>query len=102
MSGNFLICLKGVKDPFEAQEGTWDFFETSSGKGPQLALRGESIDFHQLRQQTFGQSLVRMGTSGTHSWGHQQRPVSMRVVRGHSGLLCSHYWGRGSHLELRP
>ena len=25
MSGNFLSCLKGVKDPFEAQEGRWDF-----------------------------------------------------------------------------
>ena len=25
MSGNFLSCLKGVKDPLEAQEGRWDF-----------------------------------------------------------------------------
>ena len=25
MSGNFLSCLKGVKDPFQAQEGRWDF-----------------------------------------------------------------------------
>ena len=25
ISGNFLSCLKGVKDPFEAQEGRWDF-----------------------------------------------------------------------------
>ena len=25
MSGNFLSCVKGVKDPFEAQEGRWDF-----------------------------------------------------------------------------
>ena len=25
MSGNFLSCLKGVKYPFEAQEGMWDF-----------------------------------------------------------------------------
>ena len=24
MSGNFLSCLKGVKDPFVAQEGRWD------------------------------------------------------------------------------
>ena len=24
MSGNFLSCLKGVKDPFKAQEGGWD------------------------------------------------------------------------------
>ena len=26
MSGNFLSYLKGVKDPFEVQEGRWDFF----------------------------------------------------------------------------
>ena len=25
MSGNFLSCIKGVKDPFEAQKGRWDF-----------------------------------------------------------------------------
>ena len=25
MSGNFLSCLKGVKDPFKAQEVRWDF-----------------------------------------------------------------------------
>ena len=25
MLGNFLSCLKGVKDPFESQEGRWDF-----------------------------------------------------------------------------
>ena len=25
MSGNFLRFIKGVKDPFKAQEGRWDF-----------------------------------------------------------------------------
>ena len=25
MSGNFLSCIKGFKDPFEAHEGRWDF-----------------------------------------------------------------------------
>ena len=25
MSGNFLNCIKSVKDHFEAQEGRWDF-----------------------------------------------------------------------------
>ena len=25
MPGNFLSCLKGVKDTFEDQEGRWDF-----------------------------------------------------------------------------
>ena len=30
MSGNFLSCLKGVKDHFGAQEGRWDFSRDSS------------------------------------------------------------------------
>ena len=25
MSGNFLSCIKGVHDPFKAQEERWDF-----------------------------------------------------------------------------
>ena len=25
ISGNFLSCIKGLKDPFKAQEGRWDF-----------------------------------------------------------------------------
>ena len=33
MSGNFLSCLKGVKDPLEAQERRWDFSrDTTAGK----------------------------------------------------------------------
>ena len=30
MSGNFLSCIKGVKDPFEAQEGRQDFFQDAT------------------------------------------------------------------------
>ena len=34
MSGNFLSCLKGVKDPFKAQEGRWDLSrEATAEKG---------------------------------------------------------------------
>ena len=29
--GNFLSCLKGVKDPFRAQEGKWDFSRVETG-----------------------------------------------------------------------
>ena len=25
MLGNFLSCIKGIKDPFKDQEGRWDF-----------------------------------------------------------------------------
>ena len=34
MSGNFLSCLKGVKEPCEVQEGRWDFSSnTTAEKG---------------------------------------------------------------------
>ena len=29
---NFLSCIKGVKDPFEAQEGRWDFCRDSTAE----------------------------------------------------------------------
>ena len=32
MSGNFFNCLKGVKDPFKAQEGRWDFSRDAAGE----------------------------------------------------------------------
>ena len=32
MLGNFLSGLKGVKDPFEAQEGRWDFSRDAAGE----------------------------------------------------------------------
>ena len=32
MSGNFLSCLNGVKYPFEAQEGRWDFSQDAAAE----------------------------------------------------------------------
>ena len=32
MLGNFLSFIKGVKDPFEAQEGRWDFPRDAAGE----------------------------------------------------------------------
>ena len=70
-----------------------------SGKGPQLALRGESPGF----------SRVAVGFLSSYDGdlreplvGPQGGPVSTRVVRGPSGFLCSRCWSRGPHLELRP
>ena len=38
MSVNFVSCLKGFTDPFEAQQGKWDFsLDTALEKG--LILR---------------------------------------------------------------
>ena len=66
MSGNFLCCNKGVKDPFEEQEGRWNFPREATGKVPHLAWSGESPDLSRVAE---GSSQVTTGTSGTHSCG---------------------------------
>ena len=64
MSGNFLSCIKGVKDPFEAQEGRWDFSRDTAAEKDLITRLGENLlVFLELRQQTWGSFQVTMGTS---------------------------------------
>ena len=68
MSGNFLSCLKGVKDTFEAQEGRGDFSQDATVEKGLISRGGENLlVFLELRLETWGSSRVTMGTSGTHS-----------------------------------
>ena len=68
MSGNFLSCLKGVKYPFEAQEGRWDFSQDAAAEKGLIWRLGENLlGFLELQQETRGSSRVVMGTSGTRS-----------------------------------
>ena len=68
MSGNSLSCIEGVKDPFEAQEGRWDFSRDAAVEKGLNSCRGENLlVFLELRQQTWGPSRVARATSGTHS-----------------------------------
>ena len=70
-----------------------------SGKGPQLALRGESP----------GVSKVAAGFLSSYDgdfrdplvWS-QGSPVSTPVAMGPSLFLCNRFRGQGPHLELRP
>ena len=94
MLGNFLRCLKGVKDSFGAQVG-----RCHGRNGPQLKLRGKSPGFSRgvagflsSYNRDLRDPLV----------GPQAGPVSTRVARDPLGFLCSRCWGRGPHLELRP
>ena len=99
--GKFLGCIKAVKDPLEAQERRWDFSPMPSGKGPHLALRGESPGFSQV---TAGNLVFLMSYDGDLRdplvWP-QESPVSMRVARSLSGFLSSQCRVLGPHLELR-
>ena len=67
MSGNFLSCLKGVKDPFGAEKGRWDFSRDTAVEKGLSSRSGENLlVFLELQQ---GSSPVTTGTSGIHSWG---------------------------------
>ena len=59
-----------VSRTFRGSRGKLGFLSRCcSGKGPHLALRGESPCFLKLRQETWGSSRVKTGTSGTNSCG---------------------------------
>ena len=65
MSGNFLSCTKGVKDPLEAQEGKWDFSQDATAEKGLISCWGENLlDFLELRWETWGSSRVTTEISG--------------------------------------
>ena len=51
MSGNFLSCSKGVKDPFKVQEGRCDFPQDTTAENGLISHGGEdNLVFLELRQ----------------------------------------------------
>ena len=82
MSGNFLSCIKGVKDPFEAQEGRRDFSRDAAGEGPHLLLRGESPGFSRAVSGSLGFLSCYDGDLRDPIMWPQGSPVSMRVASG--------------------
>ena len=68
MSGNLLSCLKGVKYPFQAQEGPWGFYQdTALEKGLILLYRKNLVIVHGLRWEAWDSSRVSLVISGTGS-----------------------------------
>ena len=76
MSGNFLSCSKGVKDPLEVPEFRCDLPQDASAELSLISPEGENLlDFLELRQ-------VLSTYDGDHRdplWWPQERPVPMRV-----------------------
>ena len=99
MSGNFLSCSKGVKDPFEIQEGRCDLPPDASVESDLISPEG--------RTSWIFSSCIRFllnydrDLRDPNVWP-QERPVSMRVVRVHSGFLSNRFWVLRSRLEMRP
>ena len=79
MSGNFLSCSKGVKDPLEVPEVRYDLPCEASGQMALISPGGENLlDFLELRQvlSTYDRDLRDP------LWWPQERPGAMRVARG--------------------
>ena len=83
MSGNFLSCSKGVKDPLEVPEVRCDYPRDASVEMGIISPRGENLqDFLELRQvpSTYDADLRDP------LWWPQERPVPMGVARGPLGI----------------
>ena len=84
MSGNFLSCSKGVKDPLEIPEFRCDYPRDASLEMGLISPGGENLlDFLELRQvlSTYD------GDLRDPLWWPQERPVPMRVARGPLGII---------------
>ena len=93
MSGNFLSCSKGVKDPLEVPEVRCDEHRDASLEMVLISPGGENLlDYHELRQVLSNTT----GTSGTRSGGLRKGQSPCELLRGLSGFLSRRCWG------LRP
>ena len=84
MSGNFLNCSKGVKDPLEVPEVRCDLPRDTSVEMGLISPGGENLlEFLELRQ-VFSPYV---GDLRDPLWWPQERPVPMQVARGPLGIL---------------
>ena len=86
MSGNFLSCSKGVKDPLEVPEFNCDYRLVASAEMGLISPGGENLlDFLELRHvlSTYD------GDLRDPLWRPQERPVPMQVPRGPLGIPLS-------------
>ena len=83
MSGNFLSCSKGVKDPLEVPEFKCDYTLVASEEMGLISPGLENLlDFLELRQVV----STYNGDLWDPLWWPQERPVTMRVVRVPLGI----------------
>ena len=83
MSGNYLSCSKGVKDPVEVPEVRCDYPRSASAEMGLISPGGKNLlDFLELQQvlSTYD------GDLRDPLWLPQERPVPMRVARGPLGI----------------
>ena len=83
MSGNFLICSKGVKDPLEVPEVLCDYPRDASAEMGLISPGRENVlVILELRQVL----LTYDGVIRNPLWWTQERQVPIRVARGPLGI----------------
>ena len=82
MSGNFLSCSKGVKDPWKFQMLGVISLETPQRKWASSRLEGQPPGLFLVAA---GALVLRRGPRDP-LWWPQERPVPMRVARGPLGI----------------
>ena len=93
MSGNFLSCSKGVKDPLEIPAVRCDLPRDASAEMGLISPGGDNLlDFLELRQVL----STYHGDLRDPLWWPQERPVTMRVPRGPLGIPLPPIPGRKS------
>ena len=99
MSGNFLSCSKGVKDPLEVPEVRCDKPLVASAEMGLISPGGENLlDFLELRQVL----STHPGTSGTRSGGLRKGQYPCELLGGFSGFRSRRCRGLRSCVELVP
>ena len=96
MSGNFLSCSKGVKDPLEVPEVRCDLPQDASAEMGLISPGVENLlEFLELRQvlSTYD------GDLRDPLWWPQERPVPMQLLGGLSGFLSRRSRGLRSYVE---
>ena len=101
--GELLELPQGCQGPFRGSSVKVGFLlRCRSGKGPHLALRGESPDFSRVATGILGFLSSYDAEFREPLVLPREIPVSMQVVRCFSGLLSIWCWVLGPHLEVRP
>ena len=99
MSGNFLSCSKGVRDPLEVPEVRCDKTRDASAEMGLILPGGENLlDFLELRQvlSTYD------GDLRDPLWWPQERPVPMELLGALSVFLSRRCWGLRPCVESVP
>ena len=89
MSGNFLSCSKGVKDPLEILPVRCDCLETPQRKWASSRLEGRTSWIFSSCGRC---SRLTTGTSGTRSGGLRKGQSPRELLGGRSGFLSLRCW----------